>query len=75
MRSTITLFAVLAAAVSVTAAPSPQAQPPCTSVPTDFWICISDCLYKTCDGDSACVSACDAKCKNKYVPNCEPGPY
>ncbi|KAK3983778.1 hypothetical protein QBC44DRAFT_375911 [Cladorrhinum sp. PSN332] len=75
MRSITTLISFLAAAASVAANPVPQTQPPCASVPTTFWFCISDCIYKICDGNDACVRACDAKCKAQYVPDCEPGPH
>ncbi|KAK4222009.1 hypothetical protein QBC38DRAFT_490885 [Podospora fimiseda] len=71
MRSVMTLVAFLAAAGSVAAnpVPAPQTtQPPCVSVPTNFWLCISDCLYKICVGvDASCVPACDAKCSKLII--------
>ncbi|KAK4149915.1 hypothetical protein C8A00DRAFT_37499 [Chaetomidium leptoderma] len=63
----------LAATAAVPALGQTTDQPPCEAVPNDFWFCISDCLYKTCPGDDVCYRACDAACKAKFVPDCEPG--
>ncbi|KAL2127577.1 hypothetical protein VTI74DRAFT_10465 [Chaetomium olivicolor] len=65
-------FIVIAMA-TVPAFAQNSGQPPCPAVPNDFWFCISDCLYKQCPGDDTCIKECDAACKAKYVPDCEPG--
>ncbi|KAK4032157.1 hypothetical protein C8A01DRAFT_41404 [Parachaetomium inaequale] len=65
------ILAATAAVPSLGQTDTPQ--PPCAGVPNNFWLCISDCLYKICPGDDACYKACDADCKEKFVPDCEPG--
>ncbi|KAI1865157.1 hypothetical protein JX265_008204 [Neoarthrinium moseri] len=42
---------------------------------TDYWICISDCLYKFCIKNSECVKKCDAGCRDEYCHGGDPGPW
>ncbi|KAL2261253.1 hypothetical protein VTK26DRAFT_4509 [Humicola hyalothermophila] len=72
--------AVTAAAAVRGAAVAQTDEPPCPVVPQDFWNCINYCLYQLCADsapsggvDPACYDPCEADCRAKWTPGCEPG--